>query len=113
MERKPRSLTVSESADYHPRIILKGKWLQDWGFTKGDKVLVTCTDTGDILIKFDKPSTVLSVMRRQHESQHGAYLVTQLPKPSPARLHAIQQQLEKAHEAMRHEVWARVSRRRR
>src|SRR5580658_6690129 len=77
MESNLRSLTVSES-DYRARIVLKGKWLHDWGFTKGDKVLVTCTDTGDILIKFDKPGTMLSAMRRQFGEQPEAYFGSQI-----------------------------------
>jgi hypothetical protein len=110
MESNLRSLTVSESDDYRTRITLKGKWLHDWGFTKGDKVLVTCTDTGDILIKFDKPGTMLSAMRRQCGEQHEAYLSAQINEPSPALALARRRQLEKAHEAMRRHVYARAAR---
>lgn len=113
MESNLRSLTVSESDDFRARITLKGKWLHDWGFTKGDKVLVTCTDTGDILIKFDKPGTMLSAMRRQLGDQLEPNLVPQIKEVSPALALARRRQLEKAHEAMHRKVYARVMRKRR
>jgi hypothetical protein len=113
MESNLRSLTVSESNDYRARIVLKGKWLHNWGFTKGDKVLVTCTDTGDILIKFDKPGTMLSTMRRQFGEQHEAYFASRTKELSASRSLAVRLQLEKAHEAMRRKVYARAARRRR
>jgi hypothetical protein len=113
MESNLRSLTVSESDDYRARIVLKGKWLHNWGFTKGDKVLVTCTDTGDILIKFDKPGTTLSAMKRQFGEQPEAYFGSQIKELSPAIALARRRQLEKAHEAMHRKVYARVAKRRR
>ena len=113
MESNLRSLTVSESDDYRARIVLKGKWLHDLGFTKGDKVLVTCTDTGDILIKFDKPGTMLSAMRRQFGEQHEAYFSPQIKEVSPALALARRRQLEKAHEAMHRFVYSRAAKRRR
>jgi hypothetical protein len=113
MESNLRSLTVSETDDYRARIVLKGKWLHDWGFTKGDKVLVTCTDTGDILIKFDKPGTMLSAMRRQIGEQPEDYFGSQIKEVSPALALARRRQLEKAHEAMRRHVYARAAKRRR
>jgi hypothetical protein len=112
MESNLRSLTVSES-DYRARIVLKGQWLRDWGFTKGDKVLVTRLDTGDILIKFDKPGTMLSVMRRQFEEHPEAYFSSQTKELSPSRSLARRRQLEKAHEAMHRKVCARSAKRRR
>ena|ERR1700722_7897579 len=111
MESNLRSLTVSGSDDYRARIVLKGKWLHDWGFTKGDKVLVTCTDTGDILIKFDKPGTMLSAMRRQFGEQPEAYFDSQIKEVSPAIALARRRQNEKAHEAMHRFVYARVAKR--
>jgi hypothetical protein len=113
MESNLRSLTVSESADHRARIILKGKWLHEWGFTKGDKVLVACLDTGDILIKFDKPGTMLSAMQRQFGEQPEAYITSLTKELSPARAFVVRHQLEKAHEAMHRKVYARVAKRRR
>lgn len=113
MESNLRSLTVSESADHRARIVLKGKWLHEWRFTKGDKVLVTCLDTGDILIKFDKPGTMLSAMRRQFGDQPETYIASLTKELSPSRSLTLRRQLEKAHEAMHRTVYARVAKRRR
>ena len=113
LESNLRSLTVSESDDYRARIVLKGKWLRDWGFTKGDKVLVTCTDTGDILIKFDEPGTMLSAMKRHFGEQPEVYFASQMNEVSPAIALARHRQLEKAHEAMHRFVYARVAKRHR
>jgi hypothetical protein len=113
MESNLRSLTVSGSDDYRARIVLKGKWLHNWGFTKGDKVLITCTDTGDILIKFDKPGTMLSAMRRQFGEHPEVYFASQMNELSPAIALSRRRQLEKAHEAMHRRVCARFAKRRR
>jgi len=113
MESTLRSLTVSESDDHRARLTLKGKWLRNWGFTKGDKVLVTCTDAGDILIKFDQPGTMLSAMRRQFGEQPDAYCGSQIKEVSPALALARRRQLEKAHEAMHRFIYSRAAKRRR
>jgi hypothetical protein len=107
MEKKPRSLTVSESADYQPRIILKGAWLRDWGFTKGDQVTVTRTDTGDILIKFNDSHGPWAATKRkdQHECE-----LPPADKFSSSRLRTMQMQVEKATKALRRKVRTRVVR---
>lgn len=51
MEKKSHYITVSQSADYQPRIILKGKWLRDWEYTTGIRIRVERTSCGDILIR--------------------------------------------------------------
>ncbi|HET6256672.1 MAG TPA: hypothetical protein VFE32_21535 [Puia sp.] len=106
MERKPRSLTVTESADHHPRILLKGKWLRNWGFTKGDQVLVTRTEAGDILIKFSSPANIWSAMRRQYRLEYDA---SQSSKPSRSRLRALYKQIDIAQEACKRRVRTRAA----
>lgn len=103
MEKKPRSLTVSESADYHPRIILKGAWLRKWGFTKGDRVTVTRTDAGEILIKFTAPGSVWSAMKRKYRHQ---YELEPAHKISRSRLRTIYKQVDAATEAHRRTIRA-------
>ena len=104
MENKPRSLTVTESADHRPRIVLKGTWLRNWGLTKGDKVSVTRTDTGDILIKFAAPASIGSAIRQKYQPEHEHAPVHKI---SPSRLRKMQKQVDVATEALRRYVWAR------
>jgi hypothetical protein len=106
MEKKPRSLTVSESADHQPRIILKGKWLRDWGFTRGDKVSVTRTDSGDILITFTAPGNIWSALRRKYRHKYEAVPVQ---KVSRFRLRMMHKQIDIADEACRRWVCARAA----
>jgi hypothetical protein len=70
MEKKTRLLTVSEAANGYPRILLNGAWLDDWGFTIGDRVAVTKTDTNEIVIKLDTPALKWMEMRRKRELQN-------------------------------------------
>jgi hypothetical protein len=104
MEKKPRSLTVSESADYRPRIILKGAWLRSWGFTKGDKVSVNRTDAGEILIRFIAPGNLWSAMRRKYQHE---YELVPAHKISRSRLRTIYRQVDAATEAHRRTIRAR------
>ena len=107
-------MTVTESADNLPRIILKGKWLRNWGFTEGDQVSVTRTDGGDILIKFSAPGNIWSAIRRKYHHEYEAGFASQKRKPSQSRLRVLYKQIDIAHEACRRRVWARaaISRRR-
>ena len=45
---KKRKLHVIAQSGYNykkvPAIILKGKWLSDYGFTSGNEITVTCKD---------------------------------------------------------------------
>lgn len=66
MQYKPHSLTVSESTNYFPKITLTGAWLQDWGFHKGDKIIVTQTGEGEIILKVTTPSQHI-VASKAHE----------------------------------------------
>jgi hypothetical protein len=49
-----RKLSVYESSDYHykrtPSIILKGQWLEQYGFPSGTKVDVRCLE-GKLIIE--------------------------------------------------------------
>jgi|SRR5580692_9529005 hypothetical protein len=104
MEKKPRSLTVSESATYHPRIILTGAWLKDWGFAKGDQLLVSQTSTRDILIKVATPKNEWPAISRK-EDEIGP---TSPPMIfSPARLRVMRKQNEIATAALRRFIAAR------
>jgi hypothetical protein len=51
MENNIRTLTVCPSVRDHSKITLTGAWLEQWGYTVGDRIAVTKTDSGDILIK--------------------------------------------------------------
>lgn len=56
MQKKEiRSLKVYEQTGYHyqptPAIILKGNWLQDWGFSIHTPVSVTCEEGKLIITK--------------------------------------------------------------
>jgi hypothetical protein len=105
MEHKPRSLTITESADHRPRIILNGNWLRNWGFSKGDKVSVTKTGPGEILIKFTAPGTIWSAIRQKYRHR---YEEAPTPKISRHRLRIMQKQVEAATEAHRRFVWGRL-----
>jgi hypothetical protein len=58
MKKEARSLTVSAAPTDHPRLILTGAWLKQFGFTIGDKVSVTTTDPGTIIIKIESPAVM-------------------------------------------------------
>jgi hypothetical protein len=65
MEKNSRLLTVSESAKGDPKILLTGVWLNDWGFTIGDRISVTKTDNNEIHIKLHTPSLQWTEIRRK------------------------------------------------
>jgi hypothetical protein len=65
MEKNSRLLTVSESAKGDPKILLTGVWVNDWGFTIGDRISVTKTDRNEITIKLDTPSAQWKEIRRK------------------------------------------------
>lgn len=54
MAKKERELKVYATSGYRykdtPTIILKGSWLNDWGFETGDKIVVECSE-GELRIK--------------------------------------------------------------
>lgn len=58
-KKETRSLKVYEQSGYHdqsiPTIILKGNWLQDWGFSIHTPVSVTCEE-GKLIITKTNPS---------------------------------------------------------
>jgi hypothetical protein len=109
MEKKPRSLTVSESATYYPRIILTGAWLKDWGFAKGDQIFVSQTGTRDILIKVAAPTNEWSTVSRNEDEFAPT---SPALKFSPARLRVMRKQNEIATAALRRFVAARLAKRR-
>ena len=53
-QRNTRKLSVYESSGYHykstPSIVLKGQWLEQYGFFVGTKVDVQCSE-GKLIIK--------------------------------------------------------------
>lgn len=53
-----REMKVYEQSGYNyqntPTIVLKGKWLQELGFTMGDKVSVKCEDGRLTITKADE-----------------------------------------------------------
>lgn len=53
-----REMKVYEQSGYNyqntPTIVLKGKWLQELGFTMGDKVSVKCEDGRLTITKVDE-----------------------------------------------------------
>lgn len=53
-----RDLKVYEQSGYNyqntPTIVLKGKWLQELGFTMGDKLSVKCEDGRLTITKADE-----------------------------------------------------------
>ncbi len=65
MKKEGRSLTVSAGPTDHPRLILTGAWLSQFGFTIGDKVSVTATDPGTITIKIETPAAVMHYMKKE------------------------------------------------
>jgi hypothetical protein len=65
MKKEARSLTVSAAPTDHPRLILTGAWLKQFGFTIGDKVLVTTTDPGTIIIKIETPAVVVAHFKKE------------------------------------------------
>lgn len=54
-QTKPRLLTVTESCWCHPRITISGDWLLDWGFAIGDRISLTWTEVGHMLMKIVMP----------------------------------------------------------
>jgi hypothetical protein len=70
MSHKPHSLTVSQSTHYFPKITLTGAWLQDWGFHKGDKIIVTQTAEGEIVLKVTTPFP--HIADSQHREKNSA-----------------------------------------
>jgi hypothetical protein len=67
MQNKPRSLTVSESINYHPKLILTGAWLHHFGFTIGDVVSVTCQEPGILVVKMEMPA--IEALHAKREKQ--------------------------------------------
>jgi hypothetical protein len=65
MKKEARSLTVSAASTEHPRLILTGAWLKQFGFTIGDKVSVTATDPGTIIIKIETPAAVVAHLKKE------------------------------------------------
>lgn len=53
-----RKIKVYEQSGYNyqntPTIVLKGKWLEELGFSMGDKVMVKCEDGRLTLTKADE-----------------------------------------------------------
>jgi Toxin SymE, type I toxin-antitoxin system len=65
MKKETRLLTVSTAPTEHPRLILSGAWLTQFGFTIGDKVSVTSTDPGAITIKIETPAAVMNYLKKE------------------------------------------------
>ena len=65
MKKEARSLTVSAAPTDHPRLILTGAWLAQFGFSIGDKVSVTSTDPGTIIIKIETPAAVIAHLKKE------------------------------------------------
>jgi hypothetical protein len=65
MKKEARSLTVSSAPTDHPRLILTGAWLTQFGFTIGDKVSVTSTDPGTIIVKIEIPAAVMNHLKKE------------------------------------------------
>jgi hypothetical protein len=65
MKKEARSLTVSSAPTDHPRLILTGAWLTQFGFTVGDKVSVTPGEPGTIVIKIETPAAVITHLKKE------------------------------------------------
>lgn len=52
---KEKELTVYRASGYHytpiPRIILQGQWMQNLGFSIGDKIAITCQQDRILIVK--------------------------------------------------------------
>ena len=70
MEYKTRSLTVSDSVQDQPRIMLTGAWLRQWGYTPGDRILVTRTESGEITIKIEMPSAQWTEIKKKKRLEY-------------------------------------------
>lgn len=55
MKKDKRALKVCEQSGYNykptPAIMLKGAWLEDWGFTKNTPVTVLCEEGKLVITK--------------------------------------------------------------
>ena len=68
MKKEARSLTVSSAASTeHPRLILTGAWLTQFGFAIGDKVSVTASDPGTIVIRIETPAAVMAHLKKERQ----------------------------------------------
>jgi Toxin SymE, type I toxin-antitoxin system len=65
MKKEARSLTVSSAPTDHPRLVLTGAWLTQFGFAIGDKVSVTPVEPGTIIIRTEIPATVMHHLKKQ------------------------------------------------
>jgi hypothetical protein len=65
MSTKERLLTVSAAPTDHPRLILTGAWLSQFGLTIGDKISVTCTQPGNLIIKIETPAAVVQYRKKE------------------------------------------------
>jgi Toxin SymE, type I toxin-antitoxin system len=65
MKKETRSLTVSSAPTDHPRLILTGAWLTQFGFSIGDKVSVTGTEPGTITIKIETPAAIMHHLKQE------------------------------------------------
>lgn len=76
MENRPRILTIcSFSYDYgcnapkHPGMLIKGKWLREFGFEIGDQVTITNPEPCSMLIVVTKTAAVMQLERDQREEE--------------------------------------------
>jgi Toxin SymE, type I toxin-antitoxin system len=65
MKNKARSLTISSAPTGHPRLNLAGAWMDQFGFTIGDKVSVTPIEPGTIIIKTETPAAVMQHLKTE------------------------------------------------
>jgi hypothetical protein len=68
METKPRLLTVSRYND-RPRIILQGIRLEKYGFKPGDKIVVSCIEPGQLMIKTESQNTTPTINDQDDQQQ--------------------------------------------
>jgi Toxin SymE, type I toxin-antitoxin system len=65
MKKEARLLTVSAAPTDHPRLILTGAWVAQFGFAIGDKVSVTPVEPGTIIIKTETPAAVMHHLKKE------------------------------------------------
>lgn len=78
MENKPRLLTLCRlhggtdtKPMTFPTVLLKGRWLYNFGFASGDQVTITNTEPGSLVMSVTTPAAVRipDKIRRKLENQ--------------------------------------------
>jgi len=77
---QPRLLTVTESCRYHPRIIISGTWLRDWGFAIGDRVFLMRIVAGETLIRIGTRFDDSDIAKYRHYTAPSSKLMVRDPE---------------------------------